>query len=498
MQVLAGVWMATEEPPTAGRRTTSVGARARRPSRRRALRLRDAIVVTSLSALLPGTGYIYNGRRALGLAVLIPSVTIGILVGWLFPHNLHAALDFAFDPKRLKMAAALLAVALLAWIVVVVTTYLMVRPVPVERWKTWVGGVFVGVLCIAVAAPVTVAARYAMIQADLVETVFSDAKNVTTPKHVTEKDPWAGRRRVNLLLLGGDGGAGRIGVRTDSMILVSIDTRTGRTVTFSLPRNMMYAQFPRKSPLHRVYPYGFTGEGDPGNWMLNAVYREVPLLHPGILGHTDNEGADAIKLAVRGTTGINVDYYMLANLAGFRELVDAMGGVTVNINTPVAIGGSIDHGTPPDGYLKPGPNQHLNGYQALWFTRGRWGSDDYQRMERQRCMIHAIIDDADPLKLLRRYQALAAAGKKLIHTDIPRKLVPAFVDLALKVKEHPVKSVVFRPSDEFNPGDPDFAWLRETVRKALSPHHKKEHRTGRGAVDDNDACAYSSTSPSGR
>jgi LCP family protein required for cell wall assembly len=500
MQAMAGVWMvSTEEPPTVGRRSAGIGARALRPSRRRAPKLRIAVFVTSLSALLPGTGYIYNGRRALGLTVLIPSVTIGIVVGWFFPHNLHAALDLAFDPKRLKTAAALLAVALLAWIVVVVTTYVMVRPVPVERWKTWAGGVFVGVLCLAVAAPVTVAARYAMVQADLVETVFDNAKTVTTPKHVTETNPWGGRRRVNLLLLGGDGGAGRIGVRTDSMILISMDTRTGRTVTFSLPRNMMYAQFPRTSPLHRVYPYGFSGAGDPGNWMLNAIYREVPLLYPGILGDSDNEGADAIKLAVQGTTGINVDYYVLANLAGFRELVDAMGGVTVNINTPVAIGGSIDHGTPPDGYLKPGPNQHLNGYQALWFTRGRWGSDDYQRMERQRCMIHAIIDDADPLKLLRRYQALAAAGKKLIHTDIPRKLVPAFVDLALKVKEHPVKSVVFRWSEEFNPGNPDFNWLRATVQKTLSPRHKNGHNPNPGpVVDDNNACAYNPTSPTGR
>jgi LCP family protein required for cell wall assembly len=448
--------------------------------------------MTGISALAPGSGYLYSGRKVLGLAVLVPSVVAAVLVVWTMPRDLHSALDFAFDPGRLKAAAWLLGAALLAWIVVVITTYVMIRPTDVERWKTWAGGVFVALLCGAVAAPVTVAARYAMVQADLVETVFSNNKSATTPTDVTEDDPWAGRTRVNVLLLGGDGGDGRIGVRTDSMILASMDTQTGKTVTFSLPRNMMFAQFPRKSPLHDLYPDGFTGEGDPGDWMLNAVYRQIPLLYPHVLGESDNEGADAIKLAVQGSTGLRVDYYVLVNLAGFRELVDAMGGVTVNINTPVAIGGSVDHNRPPEDYLDPGPDQHLDGYEALWFSRGRWGADDYQRMERQRCMIDAIIDEADPANLLRRYQALAEAGKKIVHTDIPRNLVPAFVELALKTKETRVKSVVFRSSDEFYPGDPDFDWMQDTVTKALQPHHKKKSDRDDPAteVDNKDACAY--------
>ena len=68
------------------------------------------------------------------------------------------------------------------------------------------------------------------------------------------EDPWGGRDRVNVLLLGGDCGPYREGVRTDSMILVSLDTHTGRAVTFSLPRNMMNAPFPEDSPLHTVLP----------------------------------------------------------------------------------------------------------------------------------------------------------------------------------------------------------------------------------------------------
>ena len=172
---------------------------------------------------------------------------------------------------------------------------------------------------------------------------------------------------------------------------------------------------------------------------------------------------------MEGALGVPVDYYLLVNLAGFRSIVQAIGGVTVNINQPIPIGGNTDLGIPPDDYLQPGPNQRLDGFQALWFARGRYGSDDYQRMERQRCMIDAIINEARPLNLLRRYESLAAVGQEIIRTDIPQDLLSAFVDLADQVKGSRVRSVVFRLSDEFFPSNPDYDWMHQKVRRALHP-----------------------------
>jgi LCP family protein required for cell wall assembly len=465
--------------------------------------------VTLLGALLPGAGYLWTKRVALGLVVLLPTLGLVAAAGWFVGRDLEAAADLAFDPTRLQVAAGVLGAALLLWVVVVVTTYLLVRPRERSGLQTGLGSAFVLLLCLTLAFPVVVGARYAWVQADLVETVFEDNESATVPEDVTEEDPWAGRERVNVLLLGGDGSVHRDGVRTDSMILASIDTASGRTTTFSLPRNMMNAQFPLDSPLHDLYPYGFSGYTDDANWMLNAVYGQVPALHPGVLGRSDNEGADALKQAVGGSLGLKVDYYVLVNLLGFRELVDAMGGVTVNINTPIPIGGNTDLGIPPDDYLQPGPDQRLDGFEALWYSRGRYGSDDYQRMERQRCMVDAIIDEAKPLNLLRRYQDLAATGKEIVRTDIPADLMPAFVELGSRVKDASVRSVVFRISDEFFPGDPDFAWMRERVRKALTPPSREPgQRSPRPspsdglspgaeptpeageAVDAADACAY--------
>jgi polyisoprenyl-teichoic acid--peptidoglycan teichoic acid transferase len=447
-----------------------------------------AIGVTLMSAVVPGSGFWWAGRRMLGLVTMLAALAALVVAAVLLPHDLRGALDFAFDPARLEVTSVVLGIVLVLWIAVVVLTFLMVRPVGVRRWVTGVGGVVVAGLIVGVAVPAAVASRYANVQADFVKSVFENNQSATTPQ-VEAADPWGGRGRVNVLLLGGDGGPYRDGVRTDSMILVSVDTHTGRGVSFSLPRNMMNAPFPDNSPLHKVFPDGFTGEGDPAGWMLNAVYREVPILYPHILGKSTNEGADAIKQAFEGATGLPVDYYVLINFQGFQQMVNAIGGVTVNINEPVAVNGDTDRGIPPTRYLQPGPDQHLNGFDALWFSRGRYGADDYQRMDRQRCMIQAIAAKANPLNLLRNYQAVAKAGKELVRTDIPRELLPAFVDLGLKVKEHPLKSVVFRLSDSFNPGDPDFAYVHDTVAKALAPHAHHAHRPA-AEQDSKDACAY--------
>ncbi len=435
---------------------------------RRARTLVQALGITFMGAVLPGAGHVWSGRRRIGFTALAVSL---LLLIWLVLHfrSLDAVINLVVDPTRLRTAAVAIGVVLALWLAVVVSCYVLVRPPDLRRWQEALGGVIVAAACVALALPVATASRYATVQAGLVTHVFEHNTTATVPEDATVSDPWGGRDRVSVLLLGGDGDVGREGIRTDSVILLSIDTATGKAVMFSLPRNMMNAQFPPDSPLHDIYPDGFRGDGDPAFWMLNAIYGQVPALYPGILGKSDNEGADAVKQAVEGSLGIPVDYYVLVNLSGFREIVDAMGGVTVNINEPIAIQGDTDAGIPPVGYLQPGPDQRLTGYEALWFTRGRWGSDDYERMLRQRCMVKALIDEAKPFNLLRRYEGLVNAGQDIVRTDIPSRLLPAFVDLALRMKGQDVKSLPFVSSPEFFSGDPDFAWMRQVVQKALAP-----------------------------
>ena len=108
-------------------------------------------------------------------------------------------------------------------------------------------------------------------------------------------------------------------------------------------------------------------------------------------------------------------------------------------------------------------------------------------------MVDAIVEAADPANLLLRYLDLLKAGEEIVYTDIPRELASAFVDLALKVKGAKVKSVVFRSSEQFSSGDPDFEWMQDTVARAIDPPPKNGSGDRDPADDPDDACAYQPT-----
>jgi polyisoprenyl-teichoic acid--peptidoglycan teichoic acid transferase len=76
-------------------------------------------------------------------------------------------------------------------------------------------------------------------------------------------------------------------------------------------------------------------------------------------------------IAVSQLLGVHVDSYALANLRGFADLVDALGGVTINVK------------------------ERLHGHQALAYVRSRKDSDDYTRMTRQCCVLSALADQLD-------------------------------------------------------------------------------------------------------
>jgi len=453
--------------------------------------------LTVVGAVIPGTGLWFAGRRLVGAIVVACAAAVlvtGLVLVWKYPKfYIHSALK----PNRLLEIMIALILLAVGWMAVIMVSHLLLRPKQATSAQRVIGVIVAMVLCFMVAPPFAVGAKLAYTARDVIQTVFpKEPSSKTVPKNRTAANPWGGQDRVNILLLGGDGGVDRDGVRTDSMIVASVDTSTGATTLFSLPRNLENAPFPAGSALAKAYPNGFNGEGDEGNWLLNAVYRMVPELHPGVLGTTDNEGADALKMSISTILGIPVDYYVLINLQGFTQMVDALGGITVNINQPVPIGGDLDANRPPSGYIQPGPHQHLDGFKALWFARGRWNTDDYHRMQNQRCVIDAVIRQVNPENVLLRFQDIASAGKKIARTDIPQGLLPALVDLGLKIKDAPIRSVVFQPSDRFNPADPNFAYMRSVVTKALSPAKPGVHKPTI-IQRPQSACAYHPVGASG-
>jgi len=424
-------------------------------------------MLTTLGAVLPGVTFLAAGRRWLGAVIATCALVVVAGGVWLGTSGKRVALHAAVNPSTLlKIGVGVLVLALL-WIVMVAIGYRLVRPRYLSGGQRAVGIMVVCLLCLAGGTPALAGARYAFVQRDLISSVFaSDTKSATVPKTVSKADPWRSQPRVNVLLLGSDAGAGRIGARTDSIIVASIDTRTGNTLLISLPRSLERLPFP-PGPLRDVYPNGFRAPGNEGEQLLNAVYGTVPALHPGILGATDNLGADVLKLGVGEALGLKLDYYLMINLEGFAQLVNSLGGVTVNVNEWVAIGGATDGHHLPDDWIAPGEQRHLGGVDATWFARGRFGTTDYARMKRQRCVVQAIIDTADPVKVLTRYQQLASTAKDIVRTDIPQPLLEAFVDLSMRIKGGTTRSVVF-DNTVINAGDPDYDLIRRKVREALA------------------------------
>ena len=164
-------------------------------------------------------------------------------------------------------------------------------------------------------------------------------------------------------------------------------------------------------------------------------------------------------------------------------MINALGGIKLNINTYIPIGGDTDRHIPPKEYLKPGPNQKLNGRSALWYARGRYGSDDFARMDRQRCVINAIIKQANPTNMLARYEDIVKAGKQLVYTDMPREVLPLMVDLSLRVKDGNVRSVVFKSGVAgFSSSNPNFSLMHKRVKAAISESkHPKAARRSQAA-----------------
>ena len=445
------------------------GGTSRRPAspragHRRPISFRAALGWTALNTLLPGTAFLVAGRRVLGGLTLALFLGLAATALWFSSGHLRTLARTAVDTTSLLWVIAGLAVVAGAWVAVIVAGHLMLVPRDSSRGRRVLGGGLVVLLSLAVIAPAAAAANVALVSRDLIAQVFDDGESATV---VDVPNPFGNKERVNVLLLGGDGGEGREGVRTDTVIVASVDTDTGDTTLLSLPRNLENLPFPEDHPLGEVYPDGFDA-GSESESLLNAVYRNGPAQHPDVLGPTDDPGADFLKIGVGEALGLTIDYYVLVNLEGFSRLVDALGGITVNVNYWVPVGGEPSTGALPDGYIQPGPDQEMDGETALDFARGRFGLTDYDRMARQRCTIKAIIDAADPVTLLRQYEDIAATTEDIVSTDIPSSALDDFVDLAFLVQEASIRSVVFDTS-VIDPAYPDYDLVRRLVQEALDP-----------------------------
>jgi polyisoprenyl-teichoic acid--peptidoglycan teichoic acid transferase len=397
--------------------------------------------------VLPGGAQLAVGRRDVGrfaVRVWLGLVGLAVALGLLAWVDRGLVLGLVTRGWFLLGVSLALGAGAAAWAVLFVDAWRLGRPPLQSRGVRRATAATTAALVLLTAVPMLYLARQVSIGRSVLASLLG-GNVVSSSSH----------GRYNVLLMGGDAGADRVGVRPDSLTLVSIDEDTGRPVLFSFPRNMQNVPFPDSSPMHSAFPHGFDC-GD--NCLLNAVYTYAST-HKGLYGpEVKDPGAQATMDAVSGISGLKVNYYVLMDLQGFRDLVDALGGVVVDVRQPLPIG---NHG----GVLRPGRHR-LDGYHALWYARSRHADSDYGRMARQRCVMTAMLDQLDPATVLTRFQRIALASKGVVKTSVPQADLGRFVDLALKAKSQKVTSVQFVPPLVV-PMHPDFASIQARVRSTI-------------------------------
>jgi polyisoprenyl-teichoic acid--peptidoglycan teichoic acid transferase len=426
----------------------------------------SSIALTVGSALLWGVAHLATGRRRIGLtllgsyALLVATIlSMVTLVG-------GDLLTLAVQPGWLTALTFMLLAIAAAWTVVIVWSYVLVRPDSSHPGRR-IATVVAAALCGLVVIPTLYAARLAYVSRDVVTSLFTPS----TP--IVADDPWNGRERINFLLVGADSAPSRPGVRTDSMTVASVDVATGATTLLGLPRNLQNVPMP-PGPARQRFPSGFAGEPPYTPGLLNEVFQyaeDYPEVVPGVRkGH---RGPTLLKETVGGILGIRVHHYAMVDMAGFAQIIDAMGGVRVTIKDPIVYG-KYREGLLPSGTRK------LSGEQALWYGRSRTDSDDYVRMGRQKCLLNAVAKQADPMTMLNSFESLANATKRAISTDLPQNLLPAMVELAQKIKDTRIRSLNFVPP-LISTAYPDYDFIKQKVEQALADRPVNKTATAPGS-----------------
>ncbi len=191
------------------------------------------------------------------------------------------------------------------------------------------------------------------------------------------KDP------ISILMVGVDERDGDHG-RTDSMLVITVNPEKKTTKILSIPRDtrtqLLYSENPKKNRIDKInhaYAYG---------------------------------GIEMSIETVENFLNIPIDYYIEVNMEGFKDIVDAVGGINVNNKYAFELDGVT---------LKEGP-QHLNGTKALQYARMRKADPrgDFGREERQREVISKIIQKGKSLSTLTKYDDILGALEDNIKTNL--------------------------------------------------------------------------------
>lgn len=242
-------------------------------------------------------------------------------------------------------------------------------------------------------------------------------------------EPWRPSDRMNILVLGLDRRPWEpvdASYRADTMFVASIDKHAGRLQLLAIPRDT-WADI----------PYG----DKPGVWAqnkINAAYSYGQFYkYPG-------GGPAATVAAVEKNFSIDIDHFVVIDWVGFVELIDAIGGIDVNV--PEDISDFVNDELDPfsDRTVKAGP-QHMDGPQALGYSRVRVDGD-LKRIERQQLVIQSVANKSVSLGYVAKIPELWEAYRHAFRTDVDTALVPGLALLAKQMDFANIESFSLGPA----------------------------------------------------
>ena len=475
-------------------------------------RARSPFAAAFLSVLFPGLGHAYAGAwsRALGFAAA-PFLAIALLAGVVLRLDVFELAGLALQGWVLTSVFVINLVAMVYRALAVVDAFrvahLMNEVAASGDGRLGRARIPFHPLSIAGLAAVllvmagghVVVARYDLLAMTLADCVFGETVNCdagAAPSPVpsssgsgsagTSPDasptavagpsgaplasipPWDGTGRLDILLIGTDQRPGEATFNTDTLIVVSIDPVTRQVAMFSLPRDTVDVPLPA-GPVRAAYGPVYPKK-------INAFYTSVRNRADLFPGTDRTRGFIGLKAVLGELYGINIRYYVEVNFIGFVQSVDALGGVTINVQMPV----TDDNFPGEDGRARrvyiPSGVQHMSGAQALIYARSRHGSNDFDRAQRQQRVLLSLREQADIPRLLPRVPDLVTALSQAVRTDIPRDLLPDLLGLASSIDTKDIRSFVFTPSfyqTEFRSSPrgyiivPKVARIRAAVRDAF-------------------------------
>lgn len=251
---------------------------------------------------------------------------------------------------------------------------------------------------------------------------------------------------LNILLLGADSREKNDPGRTDTMILVRLDPATKHVRLLSLPRDTRVT-----IPGHGVNKL---------NQASSGYYRDggTTLL------------VDTIKTDL--LPGLRIDYTVKTDFAGFAAIIDALGGVTIDVEERMlykAVDVVID--------LQPGV-QHLDGVQVLEYARfrmdavgdfGTWSGEDQGRVARQKKLLAAVIDQTKEVRTLMRLPAIIRAVQAAVTSDMSFTVMARIAMTYKDVSYEAVESVPFPGVPQYVDGISYVIPKIDVLRKTTGP-----------------------------